>query len=107
MSKNKSNSKNKDNKKNAPEAVKTEFCEFVDEEGIVERFEILGYVEFEGINYAALLPEGDNAQVHILEVVEELDSDCDSYMGIDDQDLVDRVYEKFMEENKEHFNFID
>lgn len=104
MSKNKNNNKNK---KNAPDAAEVEICEFIDEDGNVERFEILGYVEFEGINYAALLPEGDNAQVHILEVIEELDSDCDSYMGIDDQDLVDRVYEKFMEENKEHFNFID
>ena len=95
------------NKNNAPETEEVEFFEFVDEEGNVEKFEILGYIEFEGTDYVALLPENDDTQVHILEVVEELDSEYDTYVGIDDQDLVDKVYAKFMEENKDHFNFID
>ena len=81
--------------------------ELEDVDGNVEKFEILGFVEFDGRDYVALLPEGDDAQVHILEVVEELDSEYDTYLGIDDQALVDKVYEKFMEENKENFNFVD
>ena len=81
--------------------------EFVDEDGNVEKFEILGFIEFEGRDYVALLPEGDDAQVHILEVVEELDSEYDTYLGIDDQELVDKIYAKFMEENKDRFNFVD
>ena len=95
------------NKNNTPETEEVEFFEFVDEEGNVEKFEILGYIEFEGNDYVALLPENDDTQVHILEVVEELDSDYDTYVGIDDQELVDKVYAKFMEENKERFNFVD
>ena len=95
------------NKNNTPETEEVEFFEFVDEEGNVEKFEILGYIEFEGNDYVALLPENDDTQVHILEVVEELDSDYDTYVGIDDQALVDKVYAKFMEENKERFNFVD
>ncbi len=91
----------------APEKEEVEFFEFVDEEGNVEKFEILGFVEFEGADYVALLPENDDSQVHILEVVEELDSDYDTYLGIDDQALVDKVYAKFMEENKDRFNFVD
>ena len=95
------------NKNNTPETEEVEFFEFVDEEGNVEKFEILGYIEFEGNDYVALLPENDDTQVHILEVVEELDSDYDTYVGIDDQELVDKIYAKFMEENKERFNFVD
>lgn len=95
------------NNKNAPEKEEVEFFEFVDEEGNVEKFEILGFIEFEGSDYVALLPENDDSQVHILEVVEELDSEYDTYLGIDDQALVDKVYAKFMEENKDRFNFVD
>lgn len=95
------------NNNNAPEKEEVEFFEFIDEEGNVEKFEILGFVEFEGNDYVALLPENDDTQVHILEVVEELDSDYDTYLGIDDQALVDKVYAKFMEENKDRFNFVD
>ena len=98
---------NKNNKNNTPAPEEVEFFEFVDEEGNVEKFEIFGFIEFEGNDYVALLPENDDTQVHILEVVEELDSDYDTYLGIDDQDLVDKIYAKFMEENKERFNFVD
>ncbi len=81
--------------------------EFVDEDGNVEKFEILGFVEYEGVDYVALLPEGDEeGPVHILEVIEELDSDYDTYAGIEDQELVDKIFAKFMEENKDRFNFI-
>lgn len=95
------------NNNNTPEKEEVEFFEFVDEEGNVEKFEILGFVELDGADYVALLPENDDSQVHILEVVEELDSEYDTYLGIDDQALVDRVYAKFMEENKDRFNFVD
>lgn len=95
------------NKNNVPETEEVEFFEFVDEDGKVEKFEILGYIEFEGSDYVALLPENDDSQVHILEVVEELDSDYDTYIGIDDQALVDKIYEKFMKENKDRFNFVE
>lgn len=105
MSKSKNNKNN--NKNNTPVTEEVEFFEFVDEEGNVEKFEVLGFVEFEGNDYVALLPEQDDSQVHILEVIEELDSEYDTYVGIDDQDLVDRIYEKFMEENKDRFNFTD
>ena len=98
---------NKNNKNNTPAPEEVEFFEFVDEEGNVEKFEIFGFIEFEGNDYVALLPENDDTQVHILEVVEELDSDYDTYLGIDDQDLVDKIYAKFMEENKDNFNFVD
>ncbi|MBO5395794.1 MAG: DUF1292 domain-containing protein [Clostridia bacterium] len=97
----------KNNKNNAPETEEVEFFEFVDEEGNVEKFEILGFIEFEGNDYVALLPEKDDTQVHILEVVEELDSDYDTYLGIDNQALVDKIYEKFMKENKDRFNFVE
>ncbi len=98
------------NKNNAPAEEENEIFEFVDEEGNVEKFEVLDFIEFEGKDYAVLLPVTDNEEelmVHILEVVEELDSDYDTYVGIDDQELVDKVYALFMEKHKDDFNFVD
>ena len=66
------------NKNNPPVEEENSIFEFVDEEGNVEKFEVLDFVEFEGNDYVVLLPVTDNEEdlmVHILEVVEELDSD--------------------------------
>ena len=97
------------NKNNTPEE-EIQIFEFVDDEGNVEKFEILDFIEFEGTDYAVLLPVTDKEEdlmVHILEVVEELDSEYDTYVGIDDQELVDKVYAVFMEKHKDDFNFVD
>ena len=97
------------NKNNTPEE-EIQIFEFVDDDGNVEKFEILDFIEFEGTDYAVLLPVTDNEEdlmVHILEVVEELDSEYDTYVGIDDQELVDKVYAVFMEKHKDDFNFVD
>ena len=40
------------------------------------------------------------------EIVEELDSDTDTYVGIGDQQLIDEVYAVFTEKHKDDFNFI-
>lgn len=98
-------------KNNAPiEEEEIQIFEFQDEDGNVEKFEFLDIMEFEGKDYAVLLPVTENEEelmVHILEIVEELDSEYDTYVGIDDQDLVDKIYAAFMEKHKEDFNFID
>ena len=87
-----------------------EILEFVDEDGNVEKFEFLDVVEYKGTDYAVLLPvteNGDEAvDVFILEIVEELDSDTDTYVGIGDQQLIDEVYAVFTEKHKDDFNFI-
>ena len=44
---------------------------------------------------------------HIFEVVEELDSETDTYLGLDDQTLIDAVYARFLELHKDEFNLTD
>ncbi|MBR3767736.1 MAG: DUF1292 domain-containing protein [Clostridia bacterium] len=98
-------------KNNAPiEEEEIQIFEFQDEDGNVEKFEFLDIMEFEGKDYAVLLPVTENEEelmVHILEIVEELDSEYDTYVGIDDQELVDKIYAAFMEKHKDEFNFVD
>ena len=84
---------------------------FTDENGNIVTFEILDCIEYDGKEYAVLLPEEgspeDNGMVYIFEIAEELDSDTDTYLGVEDQAVIDAVYAKFMEAHKDDFNFED
>ena len=87
-----------------------EILEFEDENGNVEKYEFLDMIGYKGADYAVLLPVPENEEeavnVYIFEVVEELDSDTDTYVGLDDQQLIDEVYAVFMEKHKDDFNFV-
>ena len=92
------------------EQTEGEILEFEDENGNIEKYEFLDVVEYKGTDYAVLLPatanEEEAVNVYIFEIVEELDSDTDTYLGLDDQQLIDEVYAVFMEKHKDDFNFI-
>lgn len=68
-----------------------------------EKFGFLDFVEYGGEDFIVLYPlERENGQLLILRVEEDATSDeYDSYVGIDDDDLVQAVFEKFMAEHKD------
>ena len=78
------------------------FVSFTDEQGRANNFEILAVIEYEGRDYAVMLPENDspsyNGMVYVFEIAEELDSDTDTYLGVSDQTVIDAVYGMFLEE---------
>ena len=78
---------------------------FQDETGKEYLFALLGVVEYEGREYAVTLPEPgcpfDNGLVHIFEIAEELDSDTDTFLGIDDPEVVDAVYRLYLDSVEE------
>ena len=83
-----------------------------DEDGNEVRFEFLDLVELEDEEYVVLLPvEGDveeDGRVVILRL-EDSDEDSveESYIGVDDQETLDKVFEIFKEKYKDEFNFED
>ncbi len=93
-------------KKQTPPAP--EFMQFQDETGKVYRFEILDTVRYQGKRYAVLLPEEgselDNGMAHIYEIEETPGSDEAAYIGLDDQALIDAVFELFMEAHADEFD---
>lgn len=99
-------SKKNQKKENDDELI----LQFTDEDGNIEKFIFLDSVELDGAEYAVLLPDKKGAEepesVYIFEVIEELDSDTDTYVGLSDQALVDRVYAVFCEKHKDDYNFI-
>ncbi len=78
------------------------FVSFTDEQGRANNFEILAVIEYNGVDYAVMLPENDspsyNGMVYVFEVAEELDSDTETYLGVEDQSVIDAVYGMFLDE---------
>lgn len=81
-----------------------------DENGEEIEFEFLDLIEYEGEEYVVLLPndEDDDAGEVVILKLEDTDSDDEeSYVSVDDEDVLKAVFEIFKEKFKDEFNFID
>jgi len=82
-----------------------------DEEGNEVNFEFLDLVELDNEEYVVLLPtdEEDAAEgeVVILKVEDTESDEEESYVSVDDEEILNKVFEIFKEKFKDEFNFID
>ena len=82
-----------------------------DENGEEVSFEFLDLIELDGEEYVVLLPaeEEDNeeeGEVVILKVEDtEDDSEEESYVSVDDEETLQKVFDMFKEKFKDDFNF--
>ena len=84
-----------------------------DEEGNEVRFEFLDLIELDNEEYVVLLPvtaegEEEEGEVVILKVEDtDEDSEEESYVSIDDENVLNKVFEIFKEKFKDDFDFVD
>ena len=81
-----------------------------DEQGNEAEFEFLDLIEYEGEEYVVLLPveESDDAgEVVILKLEDTESEDEESYVSVDDEEVLNKVFEIFKEKFKDDFNFVD
>lgn len=84
-----------------------------DEEGNEVKFEFLDLIELDNEEYVVLLPvteegEEEEGEVVILKVEDtDEDSDEESYVSIEDEDTLNKVFEIFKEKFKDDFDFVD
>ena len=81
-----------------------------DENGEEIEFEFLDLIEYEGEEYVVLLPndeEDDAGEVVILKLEDTDSEDEESYVSVDDEDVLKNVFEIFKDKFKDEFNFID
>ena len=82
-----------------------------DENGNEVNFEFLDLVELDGEEYVILLPidEDDNepGEVVILQVEDTDSDDEESYVSVEDEEVLNKVFEMFKEKFKDEFDFID
>ena len=84
-----------------------------DEDGNEVKFEFLDLVELDEEEYVVLLPvseegEEDEGEVVILKLEDsEEESEEESYVGVEDEETLNRVFAIFKEKYKDEFNFVD
>ena len=82
-----------------------------DEEGQEVKFEFLDLIEYDGEEYVILLPieedEEESDEVVILKVEDTESEEEESYVSVDDQEILNKLFEIFKEKFKDEFNFID
>ena len=79
-----------------------------DENGVDTKFELVDLIKFLGDEYVVLLPQEDSEEgVVILKVDSGEDDDVESYLPVEDDNLLAVIFELFKERNKDRFNFTD
>ena len=81
-----------------------------DEDGNEVKFEFLDLIELDGEEYIVLLPteeDDEDGEVVILKVEDTDSEDEESYVSVDDQEVLNKVFEIFKDKFKDEFNFID
>ena len=81
-----------------------------DEDGNEVQFEFLDLIEYNGAEYVVLLPVDeldDSGEVVILQLEETESEDEESYISVDDDETLNKVFGIFKEKYKDEFNFID
>lgn len=80
-----------------------------DENGEEVEFEFMDLITYEGEEYVVLLPVEDceeAGQVVILRLEEGGDEE-ESYVSVDDDDILMAVFDIFKDKFKDYFNFVD
>ena len=83
-----------------------------DENGNEVKFEFLDLIEYNDEEYVVLLPiteegEEDEGEVVILKVEDSENDEEESYVSVDDEDVLNRVFDIFKERFKDDFDFVD
>ena len=83
-----------------------------DEDGNEVEFEFLDLIEYEGEEYVILLPVEDEEEAEepgevVILKVESTSEDEESYVSVEDEEVLNNVFEIFKEKFKDEFNFTD
>ena len=80
-----------------------------DEDGVDVEFEFCASIEYQGDEYVVLLPtDDDDGEVVILQVIEGENAGEDdevTYVGVDDEDVLQAVFDLFKEQASDEFDF--
>ncbi|MDO4390824.1 MAG: DUF1292 domain-containing protein [Clostridia bacterium] len=87
----------------------TNVITLTDSDGSDVDFEVLDIIPYNDHEYAVLLPvddESDSPEAVILELLEaEEDNEEDMLQGVEDEEILNAVFNLFMEKNADDFQF--
>lgn len=78
-----------------------------DDEGNDVEFEYLDTVEFEGSEYIVLIENTEDADEAVILKIESLDDENETYVGVEDEDVLNSVFKIFKDRYKDDFDFAE
>ena len=78
-----------------------------DENGEETEFEYLDCIEYEGKEYLVLIPAEEDAEELVILEVEPVDEENENYLAVEDEAVLQAVYEIFKERYKDVLTFED
>ena len=90
---------------NLPEEEETSILTLTDENGQDVDFEYLDCIDYQGKEYLVLMPV-DEDEIVIMEV-EPVDEENENYLAVEDEAVLDAVYDIFKEKFKDILTFED
>ena len=78
-----------------------------DENGEESQFEYLDCIEYNGKEYLVLLPAEEDANEIVILEIEPVDEENENYLAVEDENVLDAVYDIFKERYKDVLTFED
>ena len=96
-----------ENKEELLQEEESSILTLTDEHGVDMDFEYLDCIPYNGIEYLVLLPlEEDATEVVILQI-ESVDEENENYLAVEDEAVLNAVYDIFKERYKDVLTFED
>lgn len=90
-----------------PEEEESSILTLTDEKGVDTDFEYLDCIEYKSKEYLVLMPvESVETEIVILEI-EPVDEENENYLAVEDEKLLNAVYDIFKEKYKDVLTFED
>ncbi|MDD6848158.1 MAG: DUF1292 domain-containing protein [Oscillospiraceae bacterium] len=81
--------------------------ELTDEDGVTTEFEYLDTIQLDGEEYIVLIENSEDADGVIILKIESIDDETENYVGVEDEDIVEKVYTIFKKNHADEFDFTD
>ncbi len=78
-----------------------------DENGVDIEFEYLDCIEYQGKEYIVLIPAEEDANEIVILEVQPVDEELENYIAVEDEQILDAVYQIFKEKFKDVLSFGD
>jgi len=80
---------------------------FVDENGEESSFEYMDCIEYQGKEYLALLPVDEESNEVVILEIEPVDEENENYLTVEDDAILEAVYDIFKDRFKDILTFED
>ena len=78
-----------------------------DENGQDVNFEYLDCIDYEGVEYLVLMPEDEEENEVVILAVEPVDEENENYLAVEDETILNAVFEIFKEKFQDVLEFED